>query len=534
MKRFLRIGGGCLVTAALLVAALAGLTKVLERKASYAKYAPFFAQEEDFDVLFMGSSHLLNSVFPMELWKDYGIVSYNFGGHGNQLATTYWVMENALDYTTPKLMVIDCFYLEYEMKTSMNFAQVHLSFDAFPLSRTKIRAAFDLLEDDAFHESWTLDMAQRTRLNLLWDFAVYHDRWADLTEDDVDPAVTVEKGAESRIAISTPNAPATVPYGSKLEGETVGVRYLRRMIEDCQARGIHVLLTYLPFPSTGVDLKNAARVQDIAKEYGVGYIDFLSLPLLDDATDHYDPDSHLNPSGARKVTDYLGQYIKAHYDIPDRRQDEAYKAWEEDYRAYRDFQVSALKEQETLELYLMLLKSAHYDVEIQIMDPQVWERPLFTELMENLGAEQEGGLYVVRGKGAGETDTGETDTGEVTAGSGGQGTDADAPATEGEGTEDRTPDTEGQGMTADTPYAEGQGTVSDTPYAEGQGLVSDTPYAEGQGTVSDMPDAEGQGSGSADEGEICITVWDSETGERLDGAVFSPSGRVGQEAEAGS
>ena len=144
MKRFLRIGGGCLVTAALLVAALAGLTKVLERKASYAKYAPFFAQEEDFDVLFMGSSHLLNSVFPMELWKDYGIVSYNFGGHGNQLATTYWVMENALDYTTPKLMVIDCFYLEYEMKTSMNFAQVHLSFDAFPLSRTKIRAAFAL------------------------------------------------------------------------------------------------------------------------------------------------------------------------------------------------------------------------------------------------------------------------------------------------------------------------------------------------------------------------------------------------------
>ena len=135
-----------------------------------------------------------------------------------------------------------------------------------------------------------------------------------------------------------------------------------------------------------------------------------------------------------------------------------------------------------MELYLMLLKSAHYDVEIQIMDPQVWERPLFTELMENLGAEQEGGLYVVRGKGAGETDTGETDT----------------------------------------------------PYSEGQGLVSDTPYAEGQGTVSDMPDAEGQGSGSADEGEICITVWDSETGERLDGAVFSPSGRVGQEAEAGS
>lgn len=390
IKRFVKISVGCLVTLALLIAALAGLTRLLERKASYSKYAPFFAQEEDFDVLFMGSSHLLNSVFPMELWKDYGIVSYNFGGHGNQLATSYWVMENALDYTTPKLMVIDCYYLEYEMKTSMNFAQVHLSFDAFPLSRTKIRAAFDLLEDGAFHESWTPDMAQRTRLNLLWDYAVYHDRWNELTEDDLDPAVTVEKGAESRIALCQPNEGAAIPPGSKLEGDTVGVRYLERMILDCQARGIDVLLTYLPFPATEVDLKNAARVQDIARDYGVEYIDFFSLPLLDDATDHYDADSHLNPSGARKVTDYLGRYITEHYAIPDRRQDAAYKAdWEEAYRAYEDFKGANLKAQEDLDLYLMLLKDAHYDVEIEINDPQVWALPHVAELMANLGVDVE-------------------------------------------------------------------------------------------------------------------------------------------------
>jgi hypothetical protein len=62
----------------------------MERKASDFKYANFFEQDEDFDVLFFGTSHVINGIFPMELWNDYGIVSYNFGGHGNEIATSYW------------------------------------------------------------------------------------------------------------------------------------------------------------------------------------------------------------------------------------------------------------------------------------------------------------------------------------------------------------------------------------------------------------------------------------------------------------
>lgn len=70
-------------------------------------------------MLFMGTSHVLNAVYPMELWNDYGIVSYNFGGHGNYLPTTYCIMKNALEYTTPKLMVIDCFFLGQNKKCGM-------------------------------------------------------------------------------------------------------------------------------------------------------------------------------------------------------------------------------------------------------------------------------------------------------------------------------------------------------------------------------------------------------------------------------
>ena len=77
------------------------LAVLTERKDSQFKYKPFYQQKENFDVLFMGSSHVINGIFPMELWRDYGIVSYNFGGHANSLAISYWQMVNAFDYTTP-------------------------------------------------------------------------------------------------------------------------------------------------------------------------------------------------------------------------------------------------------------------------------------------------------------------------------------------------------------------------------------------------------------------------------------------------
>ena len=59
---------------------LAGLTTIFERKASVKKYAPFFEQEEPFDILFLGTSHVINGIIPSELYHDYGYVSFNMGG----------------------------------------------------------------------------------------------------------------------------------------------------------------------------------------------------------------------------------------------------------------------------------------------------------------------------------------------------------------------------------------------------------------------------------------------------------------------
>ena len=136
-------------TLILLITALFGLSELVKRKSSYIQYADFFDEKQNFDVLFFGTSHMMDAVYPMKLWKDHGFLSYNCGGHANALATTYWAAQMALEYTTPSLVVIDCYDITEEAKTSRNsFSYVHLTMDAFPLSRTKIRAVYDLLHDE--------------------------------------------------------------------------------------------------------------------------------------------------------------------------------------------------------------------------------------------------------------------------------------------------------------------------------------------------------------------------------------------------
>ena len=386
MKKKLRMLIRCGIMLVALVIALRYLSNLLQRKDSVNRYRPFLEQDADFDVLFLGSSHTMNDVYPMELWRDYGIVSYNLGGPANRLATTYWVMKNALDYTSPKLMVVDGFFLGYEIKTDFRMEFVHSSLDGFPLSLTKIIMLLDLMNDPAYDTAE--DKEERTLLNMLWKFRLYHERWADNNTDWFTTDWNREKGAEAQIGIAVPREIANESERKgQFEGDSVSIQYLRRIISECQSKGIEVLLTYLPFPAAQVDWHEANRLYEIADEYGVNYINFLDTDIVDFSTDCYDSSAHLNASGARKVTNYLGRYIMEHYDIADQRDNPLYSSWHEDYADYEKLKTEWLKQQTALDRYLMLLADRHYDVFIEVDNPVLWMDQKYVNLARNLGAD---------------------------------------------------------------------------------------------------------------------------------------------------
>ena len=75
-----------------LVCCLALLDRGMRRDDSERKYGAFFEEKQDFDVLFLGTSRVLDGVSPMELWRDYGLTGYNLSCYGNTLPVTYWIM----------------------------------------------------------------------------------------------------------------------------------------------------------------------------------------------------------------------------------------------------------------------------------------------------------------------------------------------------------------------------------------------------------------------------------------------------------
>ena len=361
------------ITIVLCCGQLFALNNLVQRKSSDFKYHPFFEEKQNFDVLFMGTSHVLSGICPMELWNDYGVVSYNMGGNGNEMATTYWVLKNALDYTTPKLVVIDCLKLGSDKKIADNKEYVHYSFDAFPITNNKKEAINDLFPEE-------------NRQEMLVDFSMYHTRWNDLDEEDINLVYTKEKGAETKIGVAVPKKPIWLKDKEKTEDYTVGATYLRKMIEECQQRGIKVLLTYLPFPPAMYHQKDANLAEDIAKEYGVEYINFLNIKdIINFETDCFDPDSHLNYSGARKVTAYLGEHITKKYGIQDRRQDENYSSWNKDYEDYMVFKFDRLKQQDALDNSLMLLSDREMNSCIYIKgESGILQDKRMIELIKNI------------------------------------------------------------------------------------------------------------------------------------------------------
>ncbi len=378
----------CLIATGLLMVSLGWLTDLMERKFSVFKFHNFFDKSKDFDVLFFGTSHVHNGILPMELWDDYGIASYNCGGNGNVIPTIYWTMKNTLDYAEPKLVVIDGYLLNLDIKTN-RFSDVHGSMDAFPLNRTKLAAIWDLLHDEKMEEQirqgTCADAAERKSLNLLWDFSVYHSRWSELEKNDFLTEYSKEAGAEAIYAVAVPDQVPEAAADVCLQGETAGTEYLGRMIQECKERGIRVLLTYLPFPAFEEHCKDANRLYKIAEEYEVPYINFLDEKVVNFETDCYDPNSHLNASGARKVTDYLGAYITEHYDITDHRKEAAYSSWQEDLDAYQDLKVENLKRWQALGVYLMCLSDKDYNVLIETENPKIWKDKRYHALFQNIG-----------------------------------------------------------------------------------------------------------------------------------------------------
>ena len=340
------------------------LIRILIPKWNYPKMAEnasysissFYAQEENVDeVIFAGTSHTLMAVSPMNIYRDYGIVSYNIGTSGQAIGDTYVLVKHALETQKPKVIVLDVsglFFFHDVDEYSWAWEYITTS---IPFLRKKAEAISD--RNDLLNRIRDGDY----KTGCIWKEIIplerYHARWKELTWEDLrdfvpereyytagfflSPAVIPCDGTVEEMNVVAEEMQLNVVSRKTImqEGEirseeheeplySIQIPHNNQLILDeisklCKAYGTDLLLVKYPSVRRPDNYASAWTVmrsrymKEFAKEYGYDFIDLLYDVDLSIDTEHdfIDGGMHLNYNGARKISSFLGDYLMDHYEI---------------------------------------------------------------------------------------------------------------------------------------------------------------------------------------------------------------------------
>ena len=123
------------------------ISEVLRRKSGAEAdmiHTFYDVKKDSLDVLFLGSSHLYYGVQPNVLWREYGIAAYDMGSAEQTVASSYFLLKEALAYQKPEVVVLETYYLWYP-ELYNGEARLRQAFDGCDASGAGLEGAGDLL-----------------------------------------------------------------------------------------------------------------------------------------------------------------------------------------------------------------------------------------------------------------------------------------------------------------------------------------------------------------------------------------------------
>lgn len=384
-----------IVFAAIFVLLFSQATYLFRNKDNAFAVAGFYTQEENsLDVLFMGTSRILNSMYPLQLWNKYGMASYNLAQHAQTMSMTYYAMKDVMNRQNPKVIVLDTYFLISGQKIS-NSGYTHKTIDNMPWSVPKVEALADYVQSEGFFNVF----------EYIVNLSVFHSRWKELEEIDFEALEDDTYGAELRFGLESFTSYTVIPKEETAEIDPDSLLYLNKIIDLCKENSVELILLTtpcIPFEEYGVSGETQMKIfnscYELAEEKGITYINLMHH--LDElnfnfTTDMYN-EGHVNPNGGEKLTEYIGAYIKEHYDIPDHREDMAYADWDLDYERYMQYQNNFyLKNEYDLTAYLDLLKdNPNYIIYLSVQG-SLGESiaPEIAEQLKELGLQKDWSTY---------------------------------------------------------------------------------------------------------------------------------------------
>ncbi len=335
-----------LVAVMIMVAVLLALQRLVMPKYASGVIEGGFTEEYyeegmPHDVLMVGDCEVYESFSPVDLWRGFGITSYIRGNAQQLVWQSYYLLEDALKYEKPKIVVFNVQALMHSGPQKEEYNRMTL--DGMKWSGTKLAAVRASM------------LPEENLLDYVFPILRYHSRITQLSKEDIDFYARHKKVSHNGYYMRVDIAPYVdgVWFEDKPEDCTFGkvpMGYLDKMRKLCKSQGIHLVLVKAPsvFPIWYDEYEQ--QVVRYAEKYGLPYLNYLEL--LDEAgidydTDTYDMGLHMNLSGAKKMTAYLGNFLVSVYGLKGHvGEEDIEKEWEGKERFYDEMKAAQEKEVE--------------------------------------------------------------------------------------------------------------------------------------------------------------------------------------------
>ncbi len=304
------------------------------------------------DVLFAGTSHVYCGIYPSVLWSEYGISAFDLAVSDQTKEETLAYIKNACKKQSPKVVVVDLFALTYDEHSEPG--NLYRNLVSLPFGIDYLKLAWQETDRKEFPE-----------YALKWP--IVHERYAELGKYDftASPLSSFGRGELYSDEIE-PLDPASLQSYPAGELSDTNIAFLQGLQELAGKEDFTLILTVLPFAQDETSGAQISAALSYAEEKGIAVVssDYLmSSASIDPAIDFRDG-SHLNATGAEKVSRLFGEILSGSFILTDHRGDSRYEAWDNDL-TYIEHQKTAslLHQTEDVNQYLGVLNS-HKDLQL--------------------------------------------------------------------------------------------------------------------------------------------------------------------------
>lgn len=322
------------------------------------------------DVLFFGASHSYCTINTAILWEEYGIAADDYSEGGQNYFASYYYMKEALKRERPKVVFLELRGLLFEKALTngnlyRNTINVKWSENFLLNKREEVEKQRQWIKPG--------DNIEEMDKGITLKFPIIHARYNELTEDDFrHTGKKLRYRSSYGWSVMSFDKPDTINEKKVAELSEKEKRYLHQLVQLSEDYGFQLVLWVAPYVPTSYQMRVFNAVEQFAKDNNIHFVNFFSLLAetgFDYETDlryeEKDKGSHLNHSGAKKVTEYYGKILREEFHVADHRGDEKYHEYDEAAAEWDEaVAVHNLGEEKTLSGYINLADKRLFDVAI--------------------------------------------------------------------------------------------------------------------------------------------------------------------------